>query len=97
MNMIEVQALHVIYIKHPQYSKVLPFISLKESRDSVSDDGTGERTGGSGNTGCSNLFGVVSLATSVCPGLTGLLAIPFTLSAQLLPTGGELQHQKETG
>lgn len=59
-----------------------PFISLYES-DSVNEDGTGERTGGSGKTGCSSFKGVTSLELSAVLG--GVLVIPFTLSAQLFP------------
>ena len=61
----------------------LPIVSLKESQDSLSDDGTGERTGGEGKTGCSSsCLGIPSFVGSP---LTGLGGIPFTLSAQLFP------------
>ncbi len=56
--------------------------------DSVSEDGTGERTGGSGRTGWSPLPGVGSLPAGEVIG--EMHTVPLTLSAQLLPAGMDL-------
>ena len=56
----------------------------------MSEDGTGERTGGDGNTGWSSCCLVTCPVGSVASGLGGM---PFTLSAQLFPLPGLKQNK----